>query len=182
MTDKPDDEKTLDPRETPTPKPRLRGEVAKVAEKLSSVPPKMHDHSEPVDVVGALAEMIAEHEKNEQKMLAKERAAANAHMEERLAVHHDRLAATNKANFHEEALGIASPFLEKFEAWQKAQGQRIDTLETRTTDLEGQVSDHETRLKKVEVLEGTVEKLERELGDVKRELQEQKQILKDHGP
>src|SRR6185503_877592 len=99
-----------------------------------------------------MATMMAAHELHESDKL-----------EAKLEAHHNRLAATNKANFREEVFEGFNPFLEHFEEWQKTQALRIDSLEKHSQD-------QESRLKLVESLRVMVERMQAELDEVKKRL------------
>ena len=172
-------------RDTPTPDVRLRKEVAEAAAKLSSHPPHLHDHTKPdvsdEDVRSliknfgiALSESfrtdISEHESAEQKMRDASDLATTEKLASMLNAHHDRLAETNKQNFHAEVQAAAAPFLQHFQEWQKSEGARITQIVT-------VVDDHEARLKAIEQLRGTVEKMQTEFTEAQKVLDEVKRRL-----
>jgi hypothetical protein len=123
-----------DPTDYPTPRPRDRvppsidEQVAAVRSRDTDPAPAVHETSEPVDVVAALANMMATHEVSERADLE----ARESRYDRKLSEHHDRLV----VSFRKEAEKLTRPFLERYDAWRKGESSRIDALTVRVDNFE----------------------------------------------
>ncbi len=162
------DETTLTPppplaRDAPTPKVRLRREVAETLERAQKLAkqPQLHASSEPVNVVDALTNLMAAHEEQEHAIAAELAAKVDA-VELQAAQERSELSKKMDALprvIKEAATSVADRFL-----------KRVDKLISDFAAVKRTMQLHEVRLTEIEKLNGRVDALERELKDVRAQL------------